>query len=523
MLRIVLSLLGIVVFIVVATNVFLARLDYEAPQASPIPGAVNAPVVWDTDFEPRPFGDCARAHPFMAPPGAAGMHADAYQSDVHCQAGVTGENLVVTSRKAGGKLPRMCATFVFLRNGKIVAMCGGLLSFDLVLLDPTTLERLAVYKLPMRPSAFQTLIKRDYSIAFSDSSGGAYLYLDAQDRIVLIDAEQRLQRIAVIARKDGSFAFRQDAEWPLKDYIPNDCFHYDNWFPRGECDMATTVMPDHEGRYWWVTRFGRIGTLVPETGAVSAIWLDGEEIQNAFAVDKEGVYIVSDHAAYGLVASDDGAPEIVWRAPYDRGTTRKVGSINQGSGTTPTLLGDDYVTLTDNADDRVNLLVLRRHALAADESRLICKVPVFDVGASNAENSMIAVDRTILLENNHGYTNSFQHEDWGAVKGGVVRIDVREDENGCDVIWRSPLVVPSVVAKLSAANGIAYYYSFDQERDQMPTWRLVGLDVRTGREVLSVPTGYGRGYNNNWASIAIGPEGIYIGTAGGVVRVAPAP
>lgn len=60
------------------------------------------------------------------------------------------------------------------------------------------------------------------------------------------------------------------------------------------------------------------------------------------------------------------------------GTGTKPGSVNQGSGTTPDLFGtgQEYVAITDNADDRMNVLVFRRGADIPADRRLVCSVPV---------------------------------------------------------------------------------------------------------------------------------------------------
>jgi hypothetical protein len=268
-----------------------------------------------------------------------------------------------------------------------------------------------------------------------------------------------------------------------------------------------------------VSRRGRIGTLDPESGAIRSLRLAGEEIQNGFSVAADGVYVVSDHAMYRLEAGADGQPEIGWREPYDRGSGRKVGSINQGSGTTPTLLGERWVTITDNSDERIRLLVYRR-AQEIEGPRLVCAVPLFAAGASATDNSMIAWGRSILVENNHGYRSAFAQEDWGAVRGGIVRVDVREDESGCDLVWTSPERAPSVVAKLSAASGLAYYYTFEVQPDGEIAWYLLALDFATGRTAFTVRTGVGSGYDNNWGAITLAPDGTaYVGTFEGLVAV----
>lgn len=497
--------------------------DREMVSANAIPGASMQAPMLDATFRPQPVAGAVEMHPGLAAPGSGSMHADGYQSDTHPNAGPDGAALEVRSRQSGNGLPRECSTFVFRSDGKLIAMCGGLTGFRMVLLDPESLSALASFDLPMRPSTFQAIIKRDMGIIMGDSSGGAYLFLDNRDRLVYADSQQVIRRLEV--KKDNrAWKFIVESEWDMKRFVPHDCPNWNNGFPSGECDMITTVLPDHTGRFWWTTRYGRVGTLDPESGKISQIRLHNEEIQNALAVDSRAVYVLSDHAQYAINADAKGVPHILWRQPYDRGSSRKVGSINQGSGTTPTLVGDRWLTFADNADGRINLVVIRRGSLLPGQRRQICKIPVFKNGASATDNSMIGWGRSILLENNAGFKSAFEQKDWSAIAGGVVRIDIRDDESGCDIVWTSPLIVPSVVAKLSAATGIAYYYSFDPAPDDTQDWSIVGLDFQTGKQVIKIPTGRGRGYDNNWASLAIAPDGkLYVGTTRGLVQVRPKP
>jgi len=349
---------------------------------------------------------------------------------------------------------------------------------------------------------------------------------------VLADSRQRILRIAHRQRANGRWELYLDGEWDLSAHVPHDCMSPAHWFPKGECDPMTAVMPDSDGYIWWVTRRGRIGTLDPRSGAVTQIRLAGEEIQNGFSVDREAVYIVSDHALYALARDAENRPRVLWREPYDRGSGRKLGSIDQGSGTTPTLFGKRYITITDNADPRVHLLVYRRRP-AYTGKRLLCKLPLFEPGASATDNSMIAYGRSIILENNHGYRNAIQQTDFDHIAGGIVRVDLREDESGCDVIWRSPEKAPSNVPKLSAATGLAFFYTFapspaarsaSARGARHITWYLTALDFRTGRTVYKIRTGSGRGFDNNWAPITLGPDGTaYVGTLDGIVAIRDRP
>ena len=517
------AVIVIAVLLIAALNFIKWRMDHEVAAVTPLAMStedVDLTVTLDPNFLPQtlpPSGE--PQHPYMAVTDSSAMHAGSWENDVHPARAVFSKNVEVTTRRAGGKAARQCATFTFIKEGHPLILCGGFTSFRLQLLDKDSLKMLAQYDLPMRPSTFEAMVKRDTDIIFTDTSGGAYLYLDNEDRAVLADAKQRIRRIKAEQLEDGEWQFRETDSWDMTDYVPNDCYHWNNLNPSGECDGITTVMPDYNGLLWWVTRKGRVGSLDPSSGHVVMTDLGGEEIQNSFALDEDGTYIVSDHAMYHMKL-EDGMPTTQWRVPYDRGSGRKVGSINQGSGTSPSLFGENYLTFTDNADDHMNIYVARRGALADGEERVICKVPVFTKGASVTDNSMIAYGRSIVLENNSGYTNSMIQKDYNDVEGGVVRVDVREDESGCDTIWTNKLKVPSVVPKLSLGNGIAYFYSFDLLENGDRIWSLVGLDFETGKEIIRVPTGTGEAFNNNWASIAIAPNGdTWVGTRQGVLKV----
>lgn len=464
-------------------------------------------------------GGVIPGHPHMAPSGVNAMHSDGYSSDVHPGPGPTGRNPQVISRVGRGGLGGMCATATFDKEGRLVLLCGGVTGLQIQLLDPQTLELLAKHNLPARPSTFHALVTLDPAKMMSDTSGGAYYYLDNEGRVVLADSEQQVVRLAHRQKADGEWEFYKTDSWDLKPYVPHDCFAATNWFPDGECDPITAVMPDFNGLIWWVTRQARVGTLNPETGDVKLVQLNGEEIQNGFSVAEDGVYIVSDYAMYSFKADSEGTPEVIWRETYDRGSAVKVGAINQGSGTTPTLLGEHYVTVTDNADERINLLVYRRAPDHKGE-RLVCKVPLFNAGASATDNSMIAYNRSIILENNHGYQFARNPPDASDVTGGISRIDVREDESGCDTVWTSKERSPSVVPKMSLTNGLAYFYTFDPQANGENVWYLMALDYKTGRTAFKIRTGAGKQYDNNWAPITLGPDGtLYVGTLKGLLAI----
>ena len=60
------------------------------------------------------------------------------------------------------------------------------------------------------------------------------------------------------------------------------------------------------------------------------------------------------------------------------------------------------MAITDNADP-MNVLAYRR-AVDPKQHRLVCKEPLFEAGASATDQSLIGSGRSLIAENNYGYT-----------------------------------------------------------------------------------------------------------------------
>ena len=484
------------------TLVLALTLTLAAPAAAaappPIPpgpsdGAV--PAFQGEPAEPRPVR--ARAipqHPRLAANGASTMHNDAYASDAYAGPGPLGRDLRVTSATYGIE---ECATMAFDRRGRIVALCGGLEGSRMMLLDPETLDVLAAHPLPpRRPSAETTPLE--------DLCGGAYFYLDERDRAVIETTNAQIWLVALDETPLGTPTLTLERTYDLSAAVPD-----------GDCLIA--LMPDWDGRMWFVTQGGGVGNVDPRSGRVRSIRLPGERIVNSFATDETGgVYIVSDHALYRFDAGRRGRPFVTWRERYDRGTAEKPGQLSQGSGTTPTLVGDDLVVITDNAEPRMNVLSYRRSAAALDR-RLVCRQPVFRKGASATENSVVAVGRSVLVENNYGYTSPATTMSGGSTAPGIAR--VRVGRHGCGTMWTSAETAPTSVPKASLANGLLYVYGKPPGVPEDP-WYFTAIDVHTGRTAYRRLTGTGPQWNNHYAAIYLGPDGAaYIATLAGVVRL----
>jgi hypothetical protein len=432
----------------------------------------------------------------MAPNDRSNIHDDAYQTDTVNGQGPLGREMEVLSQAEVGD----CASVTFDRQGRIETVCVGAQRPTLKLFDPRTLEELASFDLPPRQPG-------NPSGVFSDFSGGGYFYLDNQDRAIVVTTTRHL---FVVGQAAGpGFALQDDFD--LTAQVPSS-------------DKLVAAMPDWAGRVWFVSRNGIVGTVNLATRAVKV--LDTHEpIGNSFAVDETGsTYVVTDGAMYRFDAAADGTPTVTWREAYANDHTVKSGQTEMGSGTTPTLMGSDYVSITDNADP-IDVVVYRR-ARSVAGSRLVCSVPVFSRGQSSTDNSLIGTARSIVVENNFGY-NGPQSTIGGATAPGVWRVDIDADGRGCHVVWRSSERSPTLVPKLSLENGLVYLYTKDPDASMDDPFYLTAVDFRTGRTVYRKHAGNGLGFNNNYAPVTLGPDGTaYVGVLGGLValrdHVAPA-
>jgi hypothetical protein len=473
------------------------------PIRSPERAERLVPAVAGAPHAPRPLpAPEVPPHPFMAQHGASCMHVDPFTTNTYAWPGPLGHAPEVSSRSMGF-LGGECPTVNFDSKGRIVTVCVRDRWPSLVLLDPETLQVIDRHALPKRRAPLLRLRK-----ALQDTSGGAYFYLDEQDRAVVGTAEGAIVIVGVKDTPEGP-RFEVEEEIDLAEHLRNRA---------GKLDKITAVLPDYAGNYWFVGRYGTVGVVTSDR-QVHAIRLAGEEIENSLSMAPEGAYVVSDHALYRFELEPGRGPKQVWREAYDRGARTKVGQINRGSGTTPTLLGRDFIAIADNAEPRMNVLVYRRGREA--EERLVCKTPVFHDGQSATENTLIGHGRSLIVENNAGY-DIFRTMRRGKTSSpGIARLDVREDESGCDLVWESDEISQTTVPKLSTASGLIYVYTkLPNAPERTDAYYFTAIDFATGKTAYRVLTGTGVRYDNNWAAISLAPDGTaYVGVLNGLIRV----
>jgi hypothetical protein len=514
---------ALVVGLVACATSLAAIAQQGLPNPIPIPNQQDALPV------PLFIGAAAVAKPIDAAPlpqnpsmslnPGSNAHNDSYMSDAYVLPGPLGKSPQVLSAWLATLQgdPRFYppadpvaipVVITFDRAGNLVA---GVIKFrsaegeayvQLTLIDPHSLATLARFDLPAEPRG---------EAGFRPA--GAYFYLDAQDRVVVGTANRELWLVSHAQNSSGRWSFAHD---------PDDTFQLSAAIPAD--DKLEAVVPDWDGRLWFTSKGGVVGFVEVASGAMkftNQLKVSGERIVNSHAVDEDGgVYIVSTLAMYRFDADEDGNPQVTWREAYDAGTHVKEGQVDIGSGTTPTLMGRDYVTITDNGQPRMHVLVFRR-AKEVSSPRLACAQPVFRPGTASNENSLIATDRSIIVENNFGYKAAQKDTTHGrTTKPGIARVDV--DENGdCRTVWTNETIsIPSVISKMSLANGLIYTYTKPKGPATTDPWYFTAVDFHSGAVVYSRLAGTGVMYNNHYAGAYLGPTGtLYVGVLGGVVAM----
>jgi hypothetical protein len=429
-------------------------------------------------------------NPFMAPNGRSNLHDDAYMTNTYLWSGPLGNSIETLSTFQGAE----CASLTFDSLGRIVGICIGLEGPRLAMFDPHSLDLLAVMALPPRSLSAGN--------PFTDFSGGGYFYLDQSNRAVIPTTNGQIWVVGETSGPTGPGFLLQRA--------------YDVGVSVSSEDQLISALPDWSGRIWFATTKGVVGTVDPVSGAIRTVNL-AEAIGNSFSVDQTGgVFIVTDRALYRFDAAPDGSPGLTWRQAYPNIGIVKPGQTEDGSGTTPNLMGTEYVAITDNADP-MDVVVYRR-AKNPTGSRLVCTVPVFSQGSSSTDNSLIGTGRSIIVENNYGYTGPTATTGGASTAPGIERVDINGEGTGCAPVWYSDARAPSAVPKLSLANGLVYAYTKAPRSDGIDAWYLTALSFRNGKTAYERLAGTGLGYNSNYAPVSIGPDGTsYVGALGGLV------
>lgn len=509
----------------------------------------------------------------------------------------------------GGDFSGMAPTYTFINDSTMITLSFGRANTTLLVLDiKDTIRILDHMSVPGRGNkAMELAGKKGRTKIFSNTAGGAYSYLSDRDRIYIPGADNNILRVKIINRKlDKENVESID----LIEQIEAGNMLDPSFKGKDALNQLTALMPDVDGNVWFTSRMGVIGLIhrddttsygcpkvyasfvqkyglriklkkflgidLTEEQEMSYMRYEEispelrqqfreeylidentkEEIQNSFSVGKDGVYIVSNAALYKFRFNEE-TKEIElnpkWRESlysgdliYQNDAQIKPGHLNEGSGTTPTLMGEDFVIIGDNDTTHINVCVYSQ-----ETGKLLFRHKLFeDLSGSAVENSMVAYKSSIIATNQYGYTDPFELNE---TEGGIMRFDYDEALQTFKLRkdWpKSGLYdCKTATPKLSTANGLIYVYNrSDSAYNGHYDWQVTAIDYKTGLRVFYIKPYLNKGefddnvglmmkwgslgtknynqkvFNNIWGTFTFGPDNsFYIGVYRGFIRISSGP
>ena len=548
-------------------------------------------------------------HPFFNGKYPYSMHEDSYSSDVSNYAGPIPEGIDVQYfhvLEKGKEFSGMAPAFNFISDDTLVTLSFGRSATHLVLVYVgDTMKILDAIEVPGRGNSALSLISKEKRMAlFRNTMGGAYSYLSKKRYMFIPGANNDIIRVPI---GKGKFDLDRVDVLDITEQMERGNIYNKELDHDRRINHLTAIMPDSDGNVWYTSQQGIVGIVhhsdSTEIGCpkvysevITKIALvqklnyflktnyksfdelpdfilnakvmspelreqfreyyhvkrsNFEQIQNSFAVGRDGVYIVTDLALYKLWFNEETKKielDPNWEhnfvgggTMYENDLTRKPGHLNAGSGTTPTLLGDRFVAIVDNDTSRVNICIFSQKT-----GKLIDKFPLFKKDSSACENSIIAYKNTLIVANTFGYVDPFNEN---KTPGGLMRFDFDETtghffQRKDWPAYSDPIDAKTATPKLSTANGLVYFYNRDENpNSEYNGWQITTMDFRTGLKVFSIKPFFKEGefhdnvkglirkmslgkeyygykvFNNLWGTFSFGPNNsLYIGAYRGFVR-----
>ncbi|HXA89747.1 MAG TPA: hypothetical protein VNW96_14515 [Mycobacterium sp.] len=379
------------------------------------------------------FGPLAAPNPFMAPRGLASLHNDAESSDAGPLPGPGDHPAAIVAYP----LLAACPTIMQGTDTLVLALCTTDVN-----------QTPAIYLIDPSGIAPRVVPLASVKVAKGSLLGGVYAYLDNENRVVMIDGSNHLLRIT--HGKDGPLG-----RWKLTVTESTDL---SSVIPSG--DSSIGLVPDYAGNVWFATGNGVVGVVKLGGGVASLQLPEGEQIANSISSAPSGrVTVATTFALYELNLDGAGNPQILWRAAYDRGPSRKPGQLSWGTGSTPVyfgpITGADYLTIVDNASPQVHVLVYQ-----SGTGQLMCEQTVLTEGGPGSENAPIGIGNSVFVTSTYGYP--YPTVPAGAPPampptapfvGGMTRVDV--DSPGCHTVWENK-VRSAALPHLSIADSLIY-------------------------------------------------------------------
>ncbi len=449
-------------------------------------------------------------HPRLAPLSA--IHFDHYNSSVtNYKAPALGDQLNKQLIKHGLILGT-CLNFLSDQDGNLYGFCGNLeegfqeeeegvinVNFKLTLFD-NNLQKMDEFEI----------------VRFSRRkiSGGqlpinlGYFVMDEKGRVIVV----RNRNEVAFVKKGPDNTLQVDQVWRLSAQLAQT-----NLPPSILEEGLGQVLPDPTTGYWAIG----LGQTHKEEGFVmtSAYLLrindwgritdtyhfEGEAIENGMAIDQSGVYIVTTSHLYKFAASPSGKIQRAWLKEYPgtKGKPLPETISKRGSGSTPTLFGskDDLIAITDNADHQINLRVYKRQT-----GEQVCFIPLFEPGASANENTVLAYEDNVVVQNWSGASG--YRESMRGLQPGLSCFSISRDRKSYRRNWHNDSFASTATARLCTRTGLIY--GTIQKSSVLERYAMAFIDFRTGKQVHELELGRGRGYRIAMSPAYILPDGRLI-------------
>ena len=453
-------------------------------------------------------------------PNAQLMHQDGGNTGSADYTGPLGINPNTSSVAEGLRVmlwdnkARLTTGYTFLANGSQ--------TYAIAAVDPTTL---AIESTWVPPVVNQTL-------------NFEYMELTLDQNLLLLTSKEG--RIFVVQRNDTGFTLTRSIDLVAESVVP-------------QGQELLNGMFDTVGNIWFTTG-GILGSgdpaqastvmgYIEPNGRVHVLRVPNQMVENGIGVSGTTMYVVTgpsgtaDHAnatgyMYALTLGAGTSVTTLWKASYSAGSSRKPGGFARGSGTTPTLLGNQYLAITDNADGQINLIIYHQGTQLSGK-QAACSVPLFQPGASATDIGALAHfdgnEYGVVVLND--YNTPPVYFGGGSINGafnnmsvmapGATRVTVAGDGSRCEIGWNTDIRIKSVPV-LSTKTGLIYGYTQNATlADQgQYVWYAVALNYTSGAVEWEVRTGAGGTYNDDYLPGTLGPDGtFYQGVIDGVVRI----
>lgn len=504
----------------------------------------------------------------------------------------------------GDKFSGMCPVFEFVDDSTFVTLSFGRASTTLLLLRINdSIRLLDAIDIPGRGNnVWELMGKKKRERIFHNTAGGAYSYLSGHNHIYIPGTNNNILCVEI---KDEKFVNNSVKSSNIREQIAKGNLVDKQLLEQDKLNLLTAIMPDMKGNVWFTSRHGVIGLLHRSDTTEDGCWkvyatyigkqaamekinthfaenfsdenlsvyeqfdqLKGEalekfqttfmgdestreEIQNSFSVGSDGVYIVTNYALYKLHFNEKTKTielDPKWLTSYRQGELIyandhkiKPGQLNNGSGTTPTIIDTRFVAICDNDSNQVNLCVFSQ-----ETGQLVFKYKLFSDKGAAVENSVVAYGNSIIVGNTYGYEDVFEEN---PTPGGIMRFDFNQEKNTYELVTDWPLSglydCKTATPKLSTASGLIYVYNrSENDNSEQHDWQITAIDFVTGLRVFSLRPYFEKGefddnvnfllkwgslgsknydqkvFNNIWATFTFGPgNSFYIGNYRGFLRV----